>query len=452
MTAVLAALTDIVGPAHVLTDPDLVAGYATDWTGRWHGHAAAVVRPGSTSEVAAVMTACARHRLPVVPQGGNTGLVGGSVPMDGELVLSLRRLSEVTGVDPVARTLSAGAGVTVAQAQRAARDHGLEFGIDLASRDTATLGGIVSTNAGGVRMIRYGNTRAQLLGIEAVLADGRVLTRWKQLTKDNVGYDLPGLLAGAEGTLAVLTKVLMKLVVPGGVTQVALIGIDRVDDALTLLDAVSRAGLVLEAAELMTTAGVDLVARHTGAGRPFARATPFYLLVEVSGSGDIESRLLEVLDDAGSAVLDATIASGPAGKLWRYREAHTEAVAVSSRTPVVKLDLSTPHRSIGHFVDDLTAGLSDRFPQTRVICFGHVADGNVHVNLLDVPASSQERVTEFVFDLVTRHDGSISAEHGIGRAKAPWIGLSRSLVDIEVMRGIRTALDPAGLLNPHIVI
>jgi FAD/FMN-containing dehydrogenase len=450
--AVAGRLADIVGAAHVLTDPDMTAGYVTDWTGRWHGHAAAVVRPGCTEEVAAVLAACAAAGLPVVPQGGNTGLVGGSVPMAGEVLLSLRRLTEVIEVDPVARTLAAGAGVTVAQARRAAHAHGLDFGVDLASRETATLGGIVSTNAGGIRMIKYGDTRAQLLGVEAVLADGRVLRRWKQLTKDNVGYHLPSLLAGSEGTLAVLTTVLTKLVVPPVGTQVALVGMRRVDDALALLAIAQRAGLTLEAAELMTEAGIDLVARHTGVARPFPGRTPFYLLIEVSGAAGVESKLVDALAAAESTVADAAVLPGPADRLWHYRESHTEAVAASSATPAVKLDLSAPLPAVGPFLDALSAGLADRFPRVRPICFGHVADGNIHVNLLDVPAESQDLVTDFVFRLVAGYQGSISAEHGIGRAKAAWVGLGRSPVDIDVMRGVRTAFDPAGLLNPHILI
>ncbi|MDH6285887.1 FAD-binding oxidoreductase [Rhodococcus opacus] len=449
--SIVSELAEIVGPANVLTDPDVTAGYVTDWTGHWSGHTEAVVRPGSTAEVSAVLTACHRHGLRVVPQGGNTGLVGGSIPMDGEIVLSTRRLTTIERVDVVDRTLAAGAGVTVAQAQEAARQHGLDLGVDLASRDSATLGGIVSTNAGGIRMIKNGNTRRQLLGIEAVLSDGRVVTRWKELVKDNVGYDLPGLLAGAEGTLAVITRVLMRLVVPAPRTQVSLVAVTTVSDALQLVDRLERAGLTLEAAELMTRPGVDLVRRHHDLRAPLDVDSPFLLLAEVSGQRDTQALLLDVLEQAGESVLDAAVEEGPAPKLWRYRESHTESISAESSTPPVKLDLSTPLREVEQFLTTLTPALAANFPDVRAICFGHVGDGNLHVNLLDVKETERERVTDFVLRHVTQHGGSISAEHGVGRAKAPWLALGRSPEDINLMKAIRAAIDPAGLLNPHIL-
>ncbi|BDC70597.1 FAD-binding oxidoreductase [Prescottella equi] len=445
------ALAAVVGRAHVLTDPDVVAGYVIDWTGHWVGRTRAVVRPADTEQVAAVLRVCHRAGVAVVPQGGNTGLVGGSVPMEGEVVLSTARLTRIEQVDPVGLTIAAGAGVTVARAQQAAREIGLDLGIDLASRDTATLGGIVSTNAGGIRMIKNGNTRHQLLGIEAVLADGRILTRWKELTKDNVGYDLPGLLAGAEGTLAVITRVLMRLVVPSRETQVALVGVDDVGAALEVTAAAQRAGLTLEAAELMTRAGVDLVRSHCGLRAPLDADAPFYLLVEVSGQDSAQDVLFGVLQESADSVLDAVVEEGPAHRLWRYREGHTESVGAESTTPPLKLDLSTPLREIESFLTALGEDLADAAPAVRAICFGHLGDGNIHVNLLDVAVDQREAITDLVLRRVTRHNGSISAEHGVGRAKALWIGLGRTEVDLDVMRSIRAALDPAHLLNPHIL-
>ncbi|MFF0815322.1 FAD-binding oxidoreductase [Rhodococcus sp. NPDC003318] len=444
-------LASIVGAAQVLTDRDVVAGYVTDWTGHWTGHTVAVVRPADTAEVSAVLAACHRAGVAVVPQGGNTGLVGGSIPMHGEVVLSTARLTGIEQVDPVGRTLAAGAGVTVARAQQAAREHGLDLGVDLASRDSATLGGIVSTNAGGIRVIKNGNTRSQLLGIEAVLSDGRVLTRWKELTKDNVGYDLPGLLAGSEGTLAVVTRVLMRLIVPPSETQVALVGAESVRAALRLVDGLQRAGLTLEAAELMTRAGVALVRGHRDLRAPLDVDAPFYLLVEVSGGDEAQAALFSVLEDAGTAVRGAAVEAGPAHRLWQYRESHTEAVSAESSTPPVKLDISTPLREIEPFLTALRDDLAAAFPAVRAICFGHLGDGNVHVNLLDVAVGQREAITDLVLRRVARHEGSISAEHGVGRAKAAWVGLGRTEVDLEVMRSIRAALDPATMLNPHVL-
>ncbi|MEU2001797.1 FAD-binding oxidoreductase [Rhodococcus sp. NPDC019627] len=451
MESFLDELADIVGASHVLTDPGVVAGYVTDWTGHWQGHTTAVVRPADTGQVSAVLALCSRAGVAVVPQGGNTGLVGGSIPMDGEVVLSTTRLSVIEHVDPIGRTIAAGAGVTIARARDAAREHGVELGVDLASRESATLGGIVATNAGGIRVIKNGDTRSQLLGIEAVLSDGRVLTRWKELTKDNVGYALPGLLAGSEGTLAVITRVLMRLVLPPSGTRVAFVAVGSVGDALLVVDRLERAGLTLDAAELMTRSGIDLVCQHQQLRRPLSADAPFCVLVEVSGREDAETTLLEVLDDSHEFVLDAVVEEGPAHRLWQYRESHTESVGAASSTPPVKLDISTPLRDIEAFLNELTTGLDRRFPGVRAICFGHVADGNIHVNLLDTAPEQRDTLSDFVFHLVTDHNGSISAEHGVGRAKAPWMTLGRSAVDLDVMRSIRGALDPAGILNPHIL-
>ncbi|MEV5649613.1 FAD-binding oxidoreductase [Nocardia sp. NPDC052254] len=450
-SSIVSELAEIVGAAHVLTDPDTTARYTTDWTGRWHGRATAVVRPADTVEVARVLEVCHRAGVAVVPQGGNTGLVGGSIPMHGEIVLSVTRLDRIEDPDPVGHTLAAGAGVTVARAQDAAREAGLIFGIDLAARDSATLGGIVATNAGGVRVIKYGDTRAQLLGVEAVLSDGTVLTRWKALRKDNAGYHLPGLLAGSEGTLGVVTRVLMKLHVPPSHSYCALVGVRTVGAAPALVDLLRRAGLTIEAAELMTDAGMRLVRRHRALRAPLRIEPPYYLLVEVSGPADTEGLLLGALERASDLVLDATVDDERGRRLWSYRDSHTEAINAASSTPPVKLDITTPLAAVESFVDTLTHTLATEFPHARPILFGHIADGNVHVNLLDVEPGQALPVTGRVFELVAAHEGSISAEHGIGRSKAPWIHLARSAVDIEVMKAIRSGVDPTLTLNPHIL-
>lgn len=443
-------LVQIVGGAHVLTDPDVVAGYVTDWTGNWHGHTAAVVRPANTDEVSRVLARCHRDGVAVVPQGGNTGLVGGSVPLDGEIVLSTARLNRIEEVDALGCTLAAGAGVRVAQAQHAAANHGLALGVDLASRESATLGGIVATNAGGIAVVKYGSTRAQVLGIEAVLADGRVLTRWTALTKDNIGYDLPGLLTGSEGTLAVITRVLLRLVFPAPATATVLVGVDDVGAALALRDAIAEAGLTLEAAELMTDDGLDLVCGEKDLRYPLGDRAAYTVLLEVSGPDDPEGSLVEVLTRC-SGVVDGTVEKGHSERLWHYRESHTESAASSSATPVLKLDISVPVRAIGGFLAELTALVRAEYPGIRQLNFGHFADGNIHVNLLDVPPEQREEVTDAVFRLVAAHAGSISAEHGIGRAKTPWIGLGRTPVDRSVMAAIRQCFDPAGILNPHVL-
>lgn len=449
-SAVLAQLAAVVGADHVLTDPGLTEGYVTDWSGRWRGHATAVVRPGSTAEVAAVVRVCASAGVAVVPQGGNTGLVNGSIPHAGEVVVSVRRLDRIEGVDPVGGTIAAGAGVTVADAHRAAAEHGLAFAIDLASRDSATLGGIVATNAGGVRVVRRRATRAQVLGIEAVLADGSVLRRWTGLEKDNVGYDLPGLLAGSEGTLAIVTGVLMRLVTPAVHVQVLLVAVPTLDAALVALDRVRRSGLDVEAAEFFGQPGLDLVCGTSGLRPPFAEPSPYYLLVELSGGSD--ETVIDVLEDLADVIDDGTVEAGPGRRLWAYREGHTESINAASATPPVKLDVAVPLARHAEFERVLRTRVAEAFPEVRLVTFGHIAEGNVHVNLLDVDRADVDVITDLVFSEVAAHGGSISAEHGIGRSKLPWIGLGRSAVDLATMRAIKDALDPHGLFNPGVLI
>lgn len=448
----ISSFADIVGRAHVLTDLDAMAGYLTDWTGRWTGSAVAVVRPRTTDEVAAVVRVCADAGIAICAQGGNTGLVGGSIPPAGAstpaIVLSTARMTDIDVLDTVGRCVGVQAGVTLTALDAATSPFGLRFGVDLASRESATLGGMVATNAGGTRMIRHGNTRSQLLGIEAVRADGSVLRRWLSLVKDNVGYDLPGLLAGSEGTLAVITRVLVRVVPVTGATTVCVAAVDEVSVAGRLIDAISEAGLTVEAAEIMSRAGIELVHEH-GVRRPVSSAADFYVLLEVSGSDGAEDTVLGVLD-AERGVLDAVLEPGPARDLWRVRESHTESIARSTTTPVVKLDVSVPLRALPEAFDELAALADDGSP-CRPILFGHVGDGNIHVNLLDVPEDSVAALSDKVFRIVSAYGGSISAEHGIGRAKVEWTGLGRSSVDVDTMRAIKTALDPAGLLNPGVL-
>ncbi len=441
----LSALRTVVGDAHVLTDPDVTASYLTDWSGAWTG-SAAVVRPADTAQVSAVVALCAAHDVVVTPQGGNTGLVGGSVPAPGDrraaIVLSSRRLTSIDDVDAVGRCVGAGAGATLAQVRAAAESAGLEFGVDLAARDSATVGGMVATNAGGIAMIRHGDMRSQVLGIEAVLPSGEVLTRWRPLRKDNVGYHLPGLLAGSEGTLAVITRVLLRLVDPPRTTAVALIGADGIRAAQRIVAQVQQSGDRLEAVEIMTRTGTDLV-RASGVRSPFRTAVT--LLVETASDPDA---LLDVLAGAPD-VIDAVVEPGPARDLWALRESHTAAIARSSTTPPVKLDVAVPLGAVADLVDRV-----DEIAETtgvRAVQFGHLGDGNIHVNLLDVAESEQHAVARRILETVADLGGSISAEHGIGRAKAHDIDLGRDAVDIAVMRSVKTALDPNGLMNPGVI-
>jgi FAD/FMN-containing dehydrogenase len=443
-------LREIVGSQHVLTDADLKAPYETDWTRRFTGSARSVVRPADTDEVAAVVVACAEAGVPVSIQGGNTGLVGGGIPSGGEVLLSLTRLTGLEPVDTLEGQVTAGAGVTLEKLQQHARQHGLDVGVDLAARSAATVGGLVATNAGGLRVVRYGSMRDQLTGVEAVLADGSVVRRLVGLTKDNTGYDLAQLLAGSEGTLAIITKVRLRLVPLLPARAVALVAVEGVEGALELL-AAARAGLPsLSAAELFLAEGLALVRAHGQLAAPFAESHSAYVVLECSGRLDPTDELLEVLSNS-AAVEDATVASDVTGvaKLWAYRETHTEAIGAAG-VPV-KLDVSVPLRELAGLVADLPATVAAVAPAARPIIFGHLGEGNLHVNVLGAEDVG-DQVTEAVLRLVASRQGSISSEHGVGRAKAHWLSLSRSAAEIAVMRRIKGALDPAAILNPGVLL
>jgi FAD/FMN-containing dehydrogenase len=443
-------LREITGARHVLVDPDLKSQYETDWTRRFSGEARCVVRPGSTAEVAAVVTACAEAGVAITVQGGNTGLVGGAVPAGGDVLLSLGRLNVIEDVDVLEAQVTAGAGVTLEKLQQHARPHGLDVGVDLAARSAATVGGLVATNAGGLRVVRYGSMREQLTGIEAVLADGSVVSRLVGLAKDNTGYDLTQLLAGSEGTLAVITKVRLRLVPLLPARAVALVAVAGVPAAIELL-AAARAGLPsLSAAELFLAEGLDLVRAHGKLAAPFTESHPAFVVLECSARTDPTDELLEVLGES-EAVRDATVASDVNGvaKLWAYRETHTEAISAAGLP--VKLDVSVPLRELAGLVDDLPGTVEAAAPGARVLIFGHLGEGNLHVNVLDA-GENAEPVSEAVLRLVAAKSGSISSEHGVGRAKAQWLTLSRSAAEINAMRRIKKALDPAGTLNPGVLL
>ena len=446
-------LAAVVGASHVLSDPGLTASYEVDWTGRFRGRAALVVRPGCTSEVAAVLRECWTDGVPVVPQGGNTGLVGGSVPVGvpGAVLLSLRRLSGLGPVDEAAGQVSVGAGSTVAAVAAHARAAGWDFGLDLAARDSATVGGAVATNAGGEHVLRYGPASAQVAGVEAVLADGQVLAPLGAggVVKESTGYDLGAMLAGSEGTLAVITAVRLRLVPMLPSRVVAVVGVADTAAAQRVLAAVRREADGLSAAELFYADGLDLVRAHTGLPPPLPAEHPAYLLVECAGRADPTDALAGALAGV-SEVRDAAVATDAAGRaaLWRYREAHPEAIGAVG-VPV-KLDIAVPPAALVAAEPAIRAAVSAAAPSAQAILFGHLAVGNLHVNVLSAGTLADE-VTDAVLRVVASHGGSISAEHGIGRAKVRWLPLTRSPAEIAVMRAIKSALDPRGLLNPGVL-
>jgi FAD/FMN-containing dehydrogenase len=346
--------------------------------------------------------------------------------------------------------VTVGAGATLASVQGAARSVGLDVGVDLAARESATIGGLVATNAGGIRVLRYGSMRAQVAGAEAVLADGSVVSRLGGLLKDNTGYDLVSLLCGSEGTLGVVTQVRLRLVPHLRSRAVALLALADVASAVGLLPALRRDLPALAGAELFLADGLALVRAHAGLPAPFGAAHPAYLLLECAATTDPAEQLVAALTGL-DGVLDATIATDVAGRraLWAYREKHTEAINAAG-VPV-KLDVTVPLRSLAELVERLTPTVRAVAPEARLVLFGHVNEGNVHVNVLDA-AESAHAVTDVVLGLVSELAGSISSEHGIGRAKVPWLGLSRSPTEIAAMRAVKRALDPDGLLNPGVLL
>lgn len=454
-SGLLGDLQEVVGPAHLLTGEDLLASYTTDWTGRYSGTALAVLRPVDAAEVAGVLEVAARHGAAVVPQGGNTGLVGGSVPrarLAGgrpQLVLSTRRLTGGLELDRSSRLLEAGAGTTLAEAARAARHAGLHPGIDLAARESATLGGMVATNAGGLQAVRYGPMRARLAGVEAVLADGTVAARLSGLAKDSVGWDLGALLSGSEGTLAVVTRVALRLEATPVHRVAALVALDEVSSAVELVTGTLRRLASLEAAELTLEAGMSLVCETAGlAPPPGAGRAGAWLTVEAAADDDPTDELARALADP--RVLETAVAGDAAGRgrLWAYRERHTEAV---SRLGIPhKLDVSVRPGRLAALLARLPDEVEKRAPGARIVVFGHLAEGNLHVNVLGPPLED-DAADDAVLRLVLELGGSISAEHGVGVAKTPWLRLARSAAELEVMRRVRAALDPGGVLNPGVL-
>jgi FAD/FMN-containing dehydrogenase len=445
----LAALAAAVGEGHVLADDDRRAPFEVDWTGRYRGRARAVVRPADAAEVAAVLVACRAHGAAVVPQGGNTGMVGASVPRGGEVVLSLARLRDLGPVDTAAAQVQAGAGVTLGELQAQSRAAGLDAGVDLGSRDSATVGGLVATDAGGTHAMRYGTVRARVAGVQAVLADGTIVDR-PPLLKDNAGFDLPALLIGSEGTLGVITGVRWRLVPQLTSRVAALVPLRSLDDAAALLAAIRpRLATTLHAADFFLEPGLQLVLDHDGLPAPFGARAPVYVLLECADRRDPTPDLADALAAAGIA--DAVVADDSAERrrLWRFREGHTEAIAAAGIPH--KLDVGVPLARLPEFAARARDEIERVAPGARPIIFGHLGDGNVHVNVLG-PDPDDDAVDDAVLRLAAACGGTISAEHGVGVAKARWLSLTRPPGELRAMEGIKRALDPDGILNPGAVL
>ncbi|HSK07903.1 MAG TPA: FAD-binding oxidoreductase, partial [Acidimicrobiia bacterium] len=414
----LGAFRALLGPEHVLTEPDMVAGYVHDWTGRWSGHTPAVLRPGSVDEVQEVVRICHEHSLPLVPQGGNTGLVGGSIPHQGEMVLSLRRLDRIGPVDERRREVTVGAGVTVGALHTHARRAGLEYGVDLSSRDSATIGGTIATNAGGMNVVANGDTRQQVLGLEVVLADGSLVSRLGGMAKQSIGPDLVQLMVGSEGTLGVITAARLRLI-PRLETEpmVILVGVETLGEGLAFLDAESHA------LEFFDRACLETVIAHRRLSRPLPADHPFYVLVETTSPPDLVDGLEAVVDR----------------RLWSYRESITETV--NQIGVPVKLDVAVP---LGR-VDEFAAAVDGLGLEGQVFLYGHLAEGNFHVNVVGNP--DPESVVDQVLAIVIGLDGVIASEHGIGLAKSLWWRRSTDPATLAMHQRVKEAFDPGRILN-----
>jgi FAD/FMN-containing dehydrogenase len=452
-------LSEIVGKSNVLTSPEDTAPYLTDWRRQYSAAAECVVRPASTGEVARVVAACAREGVAIVPQGGNTGLSGGSVPTGArrEVVLSLGRMNRIRAIDALNDTLTAEAGCVLAAVQRAADEAGRLFALSLAAEGSCQIGGNLSTNAGGVNVLRYGSAREQVLGLEVVLPDGRIWNGLRGLRKDNTGYDLKQLFLGAEGTLGIITAAVLRLHPKPSASATAWIGLASPRAAVELLAALhERLGERISAFELVSRECLNAVLHHSkDIQDPLSKPYPWYVLAEAADSGSadaLRSRLEEALADCAErrGLGDAAIAQSleKARALWRIRESIPEAQFSN-----VKHDVSVPVSRTPDLIERLEQSIRQKFPAAQLYAFGHVGDGNIHYNV-GPAALIKERaaVNRIVYDAVAALEGSISAEHGLGQLKRDEVAERKDPLELELMRALKQALDPRGLMNPGKVL
>ena len=459
----LIQLAEIVGVGYVLTGADDLEPFITDWRGRFHGTPRCVVRPASTDEVASVVRCCSAANVAIVPQGGNTGLCGGATPIGGEVLISLKRLDHIRGLDTQNNCITVEAGCLLQHVQEAAEKADRLFPLSLASEGSATIGGNMSTNAGGVQVLRYGNTRDLTLGLEVVLPNGEIWHGLRALRKDNTGYDLKQLFIGAEGTLGIITAATLKLFPRPRHVATAWVGVSSPQNAVELLELLRESlGDFVTAFELIGRSALDLVLKHVPQSQPpLSSVAEWQVLIELSGMHSLVDDLAGALDRATELNLlsDAVISSSErqAAALWSLRENISEAQKREGLS--IKHDISIPLSSIADFVKLAEAGLQEQFPQVRIVCFGHVGDGNLHFNISSGRENadtefieSSEQVNRIVHDLVEKMHGSISAEHGLGQLKREEIRRYKSPVELALMQQIKHSIDPRGLMNPGKVV
>ena len=460
-------LAAIVGAQNVITDAETMHPYLGDWRGRYRGAARCVVRPGTTAEVSAIVRACSAAGVAMLPQGGNTSHCGASIPdKSGKTVLiSLSRLNKIRAVDAANNTITVEAGCVLQNLQEAALAVDRLFPLSLAAEGSCQIGGNLSTNAGGVQVLRYGNARELVLGLEVVLPDGEVWNGLRGLRKDNTGYDLKQLFIGAEGTLGIITAAVVKLFPLPRSTATAWLAIASPQAAIGLLNGLQAAfGAMLTACELVSDISLGMVLKHIPGAQPPLEKSPWYLLVELSGSGEedaLRDTLATFLEPAleNGTISDAVLAQSvdQAKRLWNLRESISEAQKIEGFS--IKHDISVPVSRIPEFLERAGSALQHAWPGIRIVAFGHVGDGNLHYNQSKPEAgenaafiAAQPQVNEMVHDIVHQLGGSISAEHGIGQLKREEILRYKSPLEMQMMRTIKQAFDPRGLMNPGKVV
>ncbi|MBN9590911.1 MAG: FAD-binding oxidoreductase [Alphaproteobacteria bacterium] len=462
---IAARLKEIAGPHGFSEDPAEIAPHLEEWRSKYHGHTTLLLKPSHTEQVSKILALCNESNTAIVPQGGNTGLVGGQIPFHGEVLLSLARMNKIRAVDAHGMSLIAEAGVILADIQRAAEDAGRYFPLSLAAEGSCTIGGNLSTNAGGVNVLRYGNARELVLGLEVVLADGRVLDLLRALRKDNTGYDLKQLFIGAEGTLGIITAAALKLFPAPGIRTTAFAAIADPAAAVTLLSHLQdETGGLISAFELIPRIGLEFVLAHMPQTTdPLSAPSPWYVLTEAAGPrgmdmhGVIEASLAAAMD--AGLVRDAAIAQNETqrAQFWRLRESLSESQKPEGGS--IKHDVSLPIARIPEFLARASAAVIAKVPGARPVPFGHIGDGNIHFNI-SVPKGGDnaaflaqwETVNRIVHDIVREFGGSISAEHGLGVMKHNEIARYKSADEIAVMNALKRTLDPKNILNPGKVL
>jgi FAD/FMN-containing dehydrogenase len=444
---VLQQVSSLVGAKYVSTDPDVLAGRSVDYTGRYRGRASALVRPGSADEVAQVLRVCRDAGAHVTIQGGRTSLVAGTVPEYDDVLLSTERLSALSDVDATERRLTAGAGATLSAVQRAANSAGLVFGVDLAARDTATVGGMASTNAGGLRTVRYGNMGSQVIGIDVALPDGSVVRRHSQVRADNTGYDLRSLFVGAEGTLGVITALDLRLHPDPAHRVTAVCGFDELG-ALVDAGRLFRDLDAIAALELIDGRAGALAEEHLGAPPPVPGR--WLLLVELAAEHDQTERLAEALAGVHTSSEPAVgVDVAAQQRLWRVRESLAEVVGVFG--PPLKFDVSLPLAAVPGFAREAEVLVHRHAAGAVGVLFGHVGEGNLHLNVLRCSAEQEQQLYVAMMDLIAECGGNVSSEHGVGSRKRRYLEMSRDAADIAAMRSVKAAFDPTGYLNAAVL-